>query len=278
MDLNSIIKKEVKNMKKKFTIMLICTMAICMAAAVVIVVDSAARSNVLAESARKNEKSIMLKRSNYEVMFVPDDGQRAVIAENLSHPESIYPMTETEIKTEIEERSNRGAIASEIWDQVCGFFDDPMVGSAYYGGSYPLSEREYGADVPYIGDGTMEQLKFVILIVEGREAEAQPLVDRLSAYEDYIIYRKVEKSVKEREDLINDILIPELEGEGISVLLASPLSTYSIHFGGVTIGVLEEDFDRACDIAERIALEYGVLIHLEGWDGPVEVDLDIRPD
>ncbi len=263
--------------------MLICTMAICMAAAVVIVVDSAARSNVLAESARKNEKSIMLKCSNYEVMFVPDDEQREVIAENLSYPEHIYPMDETEFKTEFEEHANRQAMASEIWDQVYDFF---WVGSegirdvpapAYYGGSYILNDREYGVDAPHMDDGTTEPFKFVILIVEGREAEAQPLIDRLSAYENYIIYRKVERSFEENYNLVNDVLVPELEGEGISVIKWGPVSHF---FGGVTIGVLEEnkgDFDRACDIAERMALEYGVNIELEGHDSPIVPDIDIQP-
>ncbi len=272
-------------MKKKLTIMLICTMAICMAAAAVVVIGSAARSNVLAEPARKNEKAIMLECSNCEVIFVPDDGQREVIAENLSYPEHIYPTDETEFETEFKEHSNRQAMASEIWDQVYDFYwagcasllDAP---APAYGGSYILVDREYGVDAPHMDDGTTEPFKFVILIVEGREAEAQPLIDRLSAYEDHIIYRKVERSFEERYDLVNDVLVPELEREGISVILTAPSSQYSRPFGGVTIGVLEEnkgDFDRACDIAERMALEYGVNIELEGHDSPIVPDIDIQP-
>ncbi len=140
----------------------------------------------------------------------------------------------------------------------------------YYTGMYIICNDESGIDAPYLDDGTDEQLKLCIMIVKGRESEAQELIDQLGEYKDFIVYKYTDHSYNEIREFRDKVLSTALAEEDIS-------SDYSIStsgsLGAIRIIADQKDYKLIRRVVEPLAKEYNMIIILE-----LVEDFDIQLD
>ncbi len=111
--------------------------------------------------------------------IAPDGTDVSILVRNFKEKEKEWLELGNQQNPDDEDKPWRGRTASAVADRMMtgtSNIDLPPLYDAYdldwFAGAYIMTSKEYGFDGPYETDGTDEPLKYCLIIVEGKEAEA----------------------------------------------------------------------------------------------------------
>ena len=166
-----------------------------------------------------------------------------------------------------EDKPWRGRTASAAGDKIMtGSFntDLPPAYDIYdldwYAGSYIMTSKEYGVDAPYETDGTDEPLKYCLIIVEGKEAEAIECIGSFESYGDTLVVRTSKFGCYREGQAYTDLVGDKLLEAGIKLYCWA----YDCRFEAISLGIDKEDFnEETFAFIKELANETGRVIQLE---------------
>lgn len=166
-----------------------------------------------------------------------------------------------------EDKPWRGCAASAASDKILtGSFnsDLPPTYDArdldWYAGSYIMTSKEYGVDAPYETDGTDEPLKYCLIIVEGKEAEAIERIGSFESYGDTLVVRTSKFGCYRESRALTDVVADKLLEAGIKLYCWA----YGESLQAISLGIDKEDFtEETFAFIKELANETGRVIMLE---------------